>query len=475
MPQDSYFWPMKRNDKPRKTIENIEIIDISTEGAGVGKFEGKVYFIQGAVPGDVVNAEISKSKKDWAEGRLTQLNTPSKERISAECQHFGLCGGCKWQHLNYSAQLRYKQKFVKDAFERIGKINPVNFHQIIQSNSIFHYRNKLEFSFSSFRWLTTEDINGGVANRNGLGFHIPGRFDKIFHVNECLLMPDFCNEIRNFVHEKAQELDISYFDPKFQTGNLRSLTIRWSSRNEWMVLLSAFDVNEKVEVLLNEIKSKFQEINSLLAVQNQKRNETIQDLEIQTFYGRSYIEEEMDGLVFKISAKSFFQTNSKQAKELYKTAIDFSAIKNSDVVYDLYTGTGTIANYVARNARFVVGIEYVDDAVKYAYENSRINSLSNTTFISGDMKNVLNDELFSKYGKPDVIITDPPRAGMHEDVVRTLLKIEAPLITYISCNPATQARDCAILGEKYSVEHVQPVDMFPHTTHVESIAILKLK
>lgn len=467
---------MNRRRTAPELVENVEIIDISNEGAGVGKKDGKVIFVDGAVPGDIVNTLVFKKKKDWASGKLDQIVKPSQHRIDAECQHFGLCGGCKWQHLDYKAQLQFKQKFVIDAFERIAKVPYQTRHEIIGSESIFEYRNKLEFSFSASRWLEKSEIDSEeVFNRSALGFHIPGRFDKVFQVHQCLLMPDFNNQVRNFVHEQAQLLGIPYFDLRHQTGNLRSLMMRQSNQNEWLILLSAFERDEAVNELLTAVANKFPEITALLFVENKKRNETIFDLPIEIVHGKDYIEEKMGELYFKISAKSFFQTNSRQAQLLYDEVVKHANLSGNEIVYDLYTGTGTIANFLASKAQKVIGLEYVTDAVNDAKANSESNGIENTFFIAGDMKDVLTNELFKVHGKPDVIITDPPRAGMHEAVIERLLEAEAPSIVYVSCNAATQARDAALLAKKYEVTHLQPVDMFPHTTHVENIAIFKLR
>lgn len=476
MGEDSYFWPMNRRRTAPELVENIDIIDISSEGAGVGKKDGKVIFVEGAVPGDVVNAMVFKKKKDWASGKLHEIVKASEHRIEAACQHFGLCGGCKWQHLSYEAQLEFKQKFVIDAFERIAKV-PYQFRrEIIGSESIFEYRNKLEFSFSASRWLEKSEIDSEeIFNRSALGFHIPGRFDKVFQVQQCLLMPDFNNQVRNFVHEQAQILGIPYFDLRHQTGNLRSLMMRQSNQNEWLILLSAFEKDNAVNELLASISKQFPEITSLLFVENKKRNETIFDLPIEVIHGTDHIVEKMGNLSFKISAKSFFQTNSRQAQLLYDEVVKHAALTGNEIVYDLYTGTGTIANFLASKAKKVIGLEYVADAVNDAMANSHSNRIDNTVFIAGDMKDVLTLDLFDIHGKPDVIITDPPRAGMHEAVIERLLEAEAPLIVYVSCNAATQARDAALLHAKYDVTLLQPVDMFPHTTHVENIAVFKLR
>lgn len=461
--------------KPRQTFQNVEITDISTEGKGIGRVNNIVCFIDFAVPGDVVDIEITRKKSNYREGKVIHYQKYSEKRTEPVCKHFGTCGGCKWQNLNYETQLFYKQKYVEDAITRIGKIN-TQFLPIIPSKNIFHYRNKLEFTFSHRRWLTSEEIKVlpfGEDLGGALGFHIPKLFDKVLDIEQCHLQEDPSNAIRLEVKKYALENKLEFFDIRKQTGFLRNLIIRSTSIGQWMVVLVFFYEDKSArEKLLKHLSEKFTQITSLQYVINPKKNDSIFDLEVQPFSGKDFIEEEMEGLRFCISPKSFFQTNSAQAYELYKVARDFAELKGNETVYDLYTGTGTIANFVARQAKKVIGIEYIREAIEDAKINSQINKIVNTEFFAGDIQDALTNEFISAHGKPDVIITDPPRAGMHEDVVRKILEINPEKIIYVSCNPATQARDISILSEKYSVAKVQPVDMFPHTAHVESVAQL---
>jgi 23S rRNA (uracil1939-C5)-methyltransferase len=403
------------------------------------------------------------------------LKKQSPNRIDHTCEHFGVCGGCKWQHLNYETQLFFKQKTVTDAFVRIGKLDVSTMKPIFPNKEPYFYRNKLEFSFSDKKWLTTDEIKSGleIDNRNALGFHIPKMFDKILDIKNCYLQAEPSNSIRNEIRDFAIKHNLTFFGVRDKTGLLRTLMLRTSSTGELMVLIQFFENQpENIDLLLSHLKITFPQITSLQYVINQKGNDTLQDLEIITFAGRDHIFEEMEGLKFKISAKSFYQTNSPQAYELYKITRDFCELKGDEVVYDLYTGTGTIANFVAKKAKKVVGVEYVPDAVIDAKNNSEFNSITNTVFFAGDMKDVLNADFIATHGKPDVIITDPPRAGMHEDVIAVLLKVGAPKIVYVSCNPATQARDLAMMAEAYDIKAIQPVDMFPQTAHVENVALL---
>ena len=403
------------------------------------------------------------------------MKKQSPNRIDHKCEHFGVCGGCKWQHLNYETQLFFKQKTVTDAFVRIGKLDVSTMKPIFPNKEPYFYRNKLEFSFSDKKWLTTDEIKSGleIDNRNALGFHIPKMFDKILDIKNCYLQAEPSNSIRNEIRDFAIKHNLTFFGVRDKTGLLRTLMLRTSSTGELMVLIQFFENQpENIDLLLSHLKITFPQITSLQYVINQKGNDTLQDLEIITFAGRDHIFEEMEGLKFKISAKSFYQTNSPQAYELYKITRDFCELKGDEVVYDLYTGTGTIANFVAKKAKKVVGVEYVPDAVIDAKNNSEFNSITNTIFFAGDMKDVLNADFIATHGKPDVIITDPPRAGMHEDVIAVLLKVGAPKIVYVSCNPATQARDLAMMAEAYDIKAIQPVDMFPQTAHVENVALL---
>ena len=459
-------------------VENAEIVDISSEGKSVAKVDGMVIFVDGGVPGDVADVMITRKKNNYAEGYVVTLKQASPNRLQPKCEHFGNCGGCKWQHMNYETQLFFKQKTVADALTRIGHLDISTLKPIFANKESYFYRNKLEFSFSDKKWLTNEEVKSGVEidNRNALGFHIPKMFDKILDIKNCYLQEEPSNSIRNEIRDFANKHGLTFFGVRDKTGLLRTLMIRSSSNGELMVLIQFFENQpENIELLLNHLKTKFPQITSLQYVINQKGNDTLQDLDIITFYGRDHIFEEMEGLKFKISAKSFYQTNSPQAYELYKITLDLCGLTGNEVVYDLYTGTGTIANFVAKKAKQVVGVEYVEDAVIDAKNNSEFNGIANTLFYAGDMKDVLNEAFIAKHGKPDVIITDPPRAGMHEDVVRVLLKAAPKKIVYVSCNPATQARDLAMMIEQYEIKEIQPVDMFPQTAHVENVVLLVRK
>jgi 23S rRNA (uracil1939-C5)-methyltransferase len=458
-------------------LENLEVIDISTEGKAIAKQDGLVVFIEKAVPGDVVDVMVHRKKNSFAEGKVHAFKKHSEKRIEPTCQHFGTCGGCKWQNMDYDTQLAFKQKYVFDAFTRIGKFEFPALMPIMRNPTAYYYRNKLEFSFSNKKWLTTEQMtsNEQIENKNGLGFHIPGMFDKILDINECHLQAEPSNKIRNAVKEYAFNKQLTFFDIRNKTGFLRTLLIRTSSTGEIMVVVSVFEWLEKELMdLLEFLKNQFPEITSLQYTHNNKGNDTFFGLDLKTYHGRDYIYESMEGLQFKISPKSFYQTNSNQAYELYKIARNFADLKGNEVVYDLYTGTGTIANFVAAKAKKVVGVEYVEDAIKDAIENSTNNNIHNTTFFAGDMKNILNETFVQTHGKPDVIITDPPRAGMEEPVIEVILKAEPTKIVYVSCNPSTQARDIALLSTKYKVTKSQAVDMFPQTAHVENVTLLEL-
>ncbi len=459
-------------------VENAEIVDISSEGKSVAKVDGMVIFVDGGVPGDVADVMITRKKNSYAEGHVVTLKTPSPNRLEAKCEHFGYCGGCKWQHMNYETQLLFKQKTVSDALTRIGHLDISTLKPIFGNKESYYYRNKLEFSFSDKKWLTNEEVKSGleIDNRNALGFHIPKMFDKILDIKNCYLQEEPSNSIRNEIRDFANKNGLTFFGVRDKTGLLRTLMIRSSSNGELMVLIQFFEKQpENIDLLLTHLKTKFPQITSLQYVINQKGNDTLQDLDIITFYGRDHIFEEMEGLKFKISAKSFYQTNSPQAYELYKITRDLCGLTGNETVYDLYTGTGTIANFVAKKAKRVVGVEYVEDAVIDAKNNSQFNAIDNTLFYAGDMKDVLNETFIEKHGKPDVIITDPPRAGMHEDVVRVILKAAPKKVVYVSCNPATQARDLAMMMEDYEIRSIQPVDMFPQTAHVENVVLLEHK
>jgi 23S rRNA (uracil1939-C5)-methyltransferase len=466
-----------RKHTPNRVFENVTIIDIAEEGKGVGKTDDLVLFVERAVPGDVVDVEVYRKKKNFGEGKIAALKQASVHRTTPFCEHFGTCGGCKWQHMTYDAQLQFKQKAVNDALSRLGKIDTTGMLPIIPSPHDRYYRNKLEFTFSDKRWLYDGENREDVQlNMNALGFHIPGRFDKILDVNHCYLQADPSNQIRNSVNNYAKQHDLSYYGIKAHTGALRNLIIRTSSTGELMVIaVFAFATEEEVNQLMAYIDKEFPQITSLLYILNEKKNDTIFDQEVLVWRGPEYIHEEMRGIKFRIGPKSFYQTNSVQALRLYEITRDFAGFKGDELVYDLYTGAGTIANFVAGSVREVVGVEYVPSAIEDAKVNSAINNITNTKFYAGDMKDVLNAEFVAEHGKPDVIITDPPRAGMHADVVARLMEIEAPKIVYVSCNAATQARDLLVLKEKYEVVQIQPVDMFPHTQHVENVVLLVLR
>lgn len=469
------------NKKPLPILENVLVMDASSDGQSVAKTDEYVIFIKGAVPGDLVDLQITRKKSKYREANTIAIKEKSPKRVDEVCSHFGVCGGCKWQNMDYQWQLFYKQKQVSDALTRLAKITLPEIQKIIPSEKIYHYRNKLEFTFSNKKWLTREQIDDktiiykeGDVSRNALGFHIPGMFDKILDIDKCYLQEEPSNAIRNEIRKYALENNLSFFDLREQIGLLRNIILRSTSTGEWMLIIAFhYDDKEIIKNLLNHISEKFPQITSLQYVINPKRNDTIGDLEIILFKGEDSIYETMEGLKFKIGPKSFYQTNSEQAYQLYKVTREFAAITNDDVVYDLYTGTGTIANFVAHLAKKVVGVEYVPAAIEDAKINSQINAISNTHFYAGDLKDVLNDTFIKENGKPDIVITDPPRAGMHEDVTKKILEMEPKRIVYVSCNPATQARDLQLLDEKYIVTKVQPVDMFPQTHHVENVVLLE--
>lgn len=466
----------RRSSQERLVFNDIEIIDIAEEGKGVGKTDDLVLFVEKAIPGDIVDVELMRKKKSFGEGRIQTLKKASEHRVEPFCEHFGVCGGCKWQHMTYDAQLLFKQQSVENALARIGKVDTSSMEPILASGQTEYYRNKLEYTFSNKKWLTTLDDNVEDMNMDALGFHVPGRFDKILNVSHCYLQEDPSNVLRNSVREFAVANAISFYDLRDHSGVLRNLIIRISSTGELMVIVVfAYPEEGQVELLMSYIKDKFPSITSLLYIINQKKNDTIFDQEIVVYNGRDFIYEEMEGLKFKVGPKSFYQTNSAQAYELYKITRDFAGLSGDELVYDLYTGAGTIANFVAKYAKEVIGVEYVPSAIEDAKINSEINGVKNTKFYSGDMKDVLTASFIAKHGKPDVVITDPPRAGMHTDVVARLLEMESPKIVYVSCNAATQARDLILLAEKYDVVRIKPVDMFPHTQHVENVVLLKLK
>ncbi len=466
----------RRIPQEKRQLENIEIFDIAEEGKGVGRYEDLVLFIEKAIPGDVVNVELQRKKKNFAEGRVTQIVKSSPFRIEPFCPHFGVCGGCKWQHMSYQAQLKFKHQYVDNALTRIGKVDTSSMEEILGSQNTTYYRNKLEYTFSNKRWLTDRDAVVDPEDMNAIGFHVPGRFDKILDIEHCYLQQDPSNKLRNNLRDFAIQHGVTFYDLRAHEGALRNLIIRTSSTGETMVVVVfAYPEEGQVELVMNHLASEFPDITSLLYIINQKRNDTIFDQEIEVFKGRDFIYEEMEGLKFKVGPKSFYQTNSHQAYELYKITREFAELKGDELVYDLYTGAGTIANFVARSAREVVGVEYVPSAIEDAKYNSQINGVNNTKFYAGDMKNVLTAEFVAEHGKPDVIITDPPRAGMHADVVNRILEMEAAKVVYVSCNAATQARDLEMLSAKYEIVRIKPVDMFPQTQHVENVVLLKLK
>jgi 23S rRNA (uracil1939-C5)-methyltransferase len=460
-----------------KFFENVTIIDIAEEGKGVGKADDFVLFVDKAVPGDIADVQVYRSKKNFGEGKIVELKQASEYRTQAFCEHFGTCGGCKWQHMTYAAQLKFKQKSVADALSRIAKIDIAGMDPIIPSPADKYYRNKLEYTFSNKRWLNDgENRDDEVLNMNALGFHIPGRFDKILDINHCWLQAEPSNTLRNSIRDFVIKQVYSFYDLKGHSGALRNLIVRTSSTGEVMVIVVfAYADEEEVNKLMRFIEKDFPEITSLLYIINQKKNDTIFDQEVIAFKGQEFIHEEMTGIKFRIGPKSFYQTNSIQALKLYQITRDFAGFKGDELVYDLYTGAGTIANFIAGQVHEVVGIEYVPSAIEDAKINSAINNITNTKFYAGDMKDVLAADFVAEHGKPDVIITDPPRAGMHPDVVNRLMEIEAQKIVYVSCNAATQARDLLVLKEKYDTVKIQPVDMFPHTQHVENVVLLCLR
>lgn len=463
---------MGRKRKELPVVENVEITGVAAEGKSIARVDDMVVFIPYGAPGDVVNIKLDKKKRSYAEAHIVDMVKPSPDRVTPACEHFGVCGGCKWQHIPYESQLRYKRDQVVDALTRIAKVEIPEVNPTLGSKETFCYRNKLEYTFSCKCWITFEDLRSGreIADRNALGFHIPGAFDKVLDIKKCWLQDDLSNRIRLFVRQYALAKGYEFYDIKAQQGLMRTLMVRIASTGEVMlIVVFARPEQEKINDLMGAIAAEFPEITSLLYVVNQKVNDTIADQEVITYRGRDYINEEMEGLQFRIGPKSFYQTNSLQAYELYKVARRMACLKPDDLVYDLYTGTGTIANFVARQVKKVVGIEYVPEAIADAKLNSEVNGIDNTIFFAGDMKDVLTDGFIEEHGRPDVMIIDPPRAGMHEDVVNVILNARPERIVYVSCNPATQARDLALMDSLYRVDEVQPVDMFPHTHHVENV------
>ncbi len=467
---------MARKRKQLPLLEGVTITGVAAEGKAVAKVEGMALFVPFAAPGDVADIQLTRKKSSFAEGRVVRFQRLSPLRSEPFCQHFGVCGGCKWQHLPYEEQLRHKQQQVVDNLTRIGKVELPEINPILGAPQTTFYRNKMEYTFSDKRWLTEEEIRSDreFTQMDALGFHIPGMFDKVLDIEKCWLQDDLANRIRNSVRSFCLEHDYSFFDLRNQEGMMRTLLIRNSSIGEWMVIVVFYeDESERRERLMEYLAAEFPQITSLLYIINRKANDTITDQEVVVWKGRDHIIEEMEDLQFRIGPKSFYQTNSEQAYHLYEVARSFAQLTGEERVYDLYTGTGTIANFVARNVKEVIGIEYVEEAIADAKVNSQINGIENTLFYAGDMKDVLTAEFIAQHGRPDVVITDPPRAGMHDDVVQAILLAAPERIVYVSCNPATQARDLNLLDSAYRVTRVQPVDMFPHTHHVENVVLLE--
>ncbi|MDG5491399.1 23S rRNA (uracil(1939)-C(5))-methyltransferase RlmD [Psychroserpens sp. SPM9] len=468
---------MARRKNKRLVFENVEVIDAGAKGKTIAKApDGRVIFLPNAVPGDVVDVQTFKKRKAYFEGKAIKFHTLSEKRTTPKCEHFGVCGGCKWQDMAYEFQLEYKQKEVTNNLVRIGHLELPDVTPILGSEAPYFYRNKMEFSFSDSRWLTQEEIESDkdLGDRNALGFHIPGMWDKILNINTCWLQEDPSNAIRNAVRSFSIDNNLEFFNTRNQTGFLRTMMVRTSSTGAIMIVIQFFkEDKEKRELLLDFIANTFPQITSLQYVINSKANDTIYDQEVICYKGEDHIFEEMEGLQFKINAKSFYQTNSSQAYELYKITRDFAGLKGEELVYDLYTGTGTIAQFVAKQAKHVVGVEAVPDAISAAKENAQLNGIENVDFYVGDMKNVFNDAFIAQNGHPDVIITDPPRDGMHKDVVNQILNIAPKRIVYVSCNSATQARDLALLKDLYKIVKTQAVDMFPQTHHVENVVLLE--
>jgi 23S rRNA (uracil1939-C5)-methyltransferase len=459
-------------------LEKVMITDIGSEGNAIARIDNMVLFVPMLVPGDIADIKVIRKRKKFMEGVPVKFHEYSSLRQAAACEHFGTCGGCKWQHLPYASQLHYKEKQVRDNLTRIGKLELGEIRPIRGSENEFYYRNKLEYTFSNKRWISREEIATGkkIEAQNALGFHIPGLFDKVLEINKCHLQPEPTNEIRNAVRDFANEKSLEYFDLREQKGFLRNLIVRNTLDGQVMVIV-VFHRDDRLlrESLLDHIHECFPRITSLMYIINPKRNDTISDLEVQLYKGVDHIVEVMDGLRFRVSPKSFYQTNTRQAAILYAIVKEFSGLTGQELVYDLYTGTGTIANYVAGSSAKVIGIEYIEEAVRDAVGNSVLNNITNTSFFAGDIREILSDEFIFENGRPDVIITDPPRAGMHEDVIMSIIRAYPERIVYVSCNPATQARDLQILSGHYSVSVIQPVDMFPHTHHVENVALLLRK
>lgn len=459
--------------KQLPVLEIVEITAVAAEGKSIARVDNKVLFVTNTVPGDIVDVQLTRKRTSFMEGFPVKFHKKSELRVEPFCSHFGTCGGCKWQNLPYSMQLKYKQQQVIDSFTRIGKVEIPEILPIISSSDTKYYRNKLEYTFSNKRWLAKEEMDQEQKEMNGLGFHIPGRFDKVLNIDECFLQKEPSDAIRRFVREYGIRNGLEFFDLRNQQGFLRTLMIRTSETGEVMVTVVFYNENEKKRTtLLDELSREFPQITSLFYVINQKANDSLADQNFILYRGKDHILEKMEGLFFRVGPKSFYQTNSRQAYELYKIARDFAAIEPNHIVYDLYTGTGTIANFVAGNAMKVTGIEYIPEAIEDARKNSELNGIENTGFFAGDIKDILSEQFVKEQGQPDVMIIDPPRNGMHKDVVEKICSILPGKIVYVSCNPATQARDIQMMSDYYSVAKVQPVDMFPHTHHVENVALL---
>ncbi len=459
-------------------LENIEVTDYAAEGKSLVRHEGKVIFVSGAIPGDIVNIQIVKSKKDWAEGRAIKIVEPAPNRLAPFCKHFGVCGGCKWQMLPYEKQLEYKQQEAEQNLKRIGKIDIPEILPIVGSEKTTQYRNKLEFTFSNKRYLTNDEIDSeiSISPQNALGYHAPRIFDKIIDIHECFLLDDVNNQIRNTIRDYAKSKELEFYNIRDHTGWLRNIIIRFSTTGELMVNICLNHEDEaNTKEMLDYLLLKVPSITTLLYTINPKWNDTIYDLTPVVYYGKGFIMEKLGSLNFMISPKSFFQTNTQQAEKLYDVTKSFAGLTGQEIVYDLYCGTGSIGLFVSEGAKKIIGVEVIEDAIEDAKKNAALNNINHAEFFAGDVIKICNDAFFTTHGKPDVVITDPPRAGMHEKLVIKLLEMEAPKIVYVSCNTATQARDLALLSEKYQVEKVQPVDMFPHTHHIECVVLLTLK
>tara|TARA_B100000401_G_C52788458_1_gene712094 strand:- start:366 stop:1778 length:1413 start_codon:yes stop_codon:yes gene_type:complete len=469
---------MSNRKKNPILIEKIEIIDTANKGKSIAKHDDRVIIVDNGVPGDICDISVYKRRRKYWQAEIKKIHKYSQYRVTPKCEHFGVCGGCKWQNMQYNSQLKFKEKEVLNNLKRIGKIDTKNHEKIIGSKEDYFYRNKMEFTFSNKRWLSKEEIKSRIkiTDRNACGFHVPGMFDKIINLNHCYLQKEPSNRIRLSINKFSKKNKFSYFDIREKKGFLRNLIIKNSSKGDLMVLMQFYENNKKnIKLLMNHLKDSFSEITSLLYTVNQKANSTIYDQEIILFHGKEYIQEELDGLLFNIGAKSFFQTNSNQAKILYRKTKELANIKKNEVVYDLYTGTGTIAQFVANSAKKVIGIDSVIEGIEAAFINAKQNNITNCSFYCGDMKEIFSEHFIKKNGHPDIIIADPPREGIHKKVIEQILKIKPNRIIYVSCNSATQARDINILSDIYKIKKIQPVDMFPQTHHVENIVSLEIK